>query len=340
MSLVSNAARARLSSALFQVARWRHEHRLMARDPIALEPYIEPHNRELGFSHGYIAGYTGETARWLGSVRYAGEAAKQDPVDLCHWAIDRFHAFLETGDAAAREDFLAESRRLHARGHLSERAGRRCFVVPQCAPGEGHAAPWLGASAQGCVGAVLIRAFQLTGDRLFEEAARAAIQPFLIDVAAGGVRGVERHGHVFYDEVALPGRARHVLNGFLSALLGIWDVARATGDADARRAFDDGVAGLDDRVLASFDTGHVTLHEQGPPARVTPSCAFATWLHVRRLAALARITRQPRLFAWAERWRAYVQGAEHRAVTAIECLRPRSWPRHTLEAASWPRAAS
>jgi len=359
MSLVSSSARDRLSSALFRVARWRRQQRLMAGDPLALEPYIEPHNPELGFVHLYVAGNTGETARWLGSPIYAGEAAKQDPIDLCHLAIDRFHAFLETGDAAARQEFLAMSRRLLKRGHMAELAGRRCFVVPQFSHIEGyaaHATPWLSASAQGWVGAVLVRAFQLTGESAFVEAARAAMQPFLIEVEHGGVRDRERDGRVFYEQFALPGQTRHVLSGFLSALLGIWDVVRATGDADARRAFEDGVAGLDDHVLASFDNGHVSLYAQGPNTRVTPSCVFYTWVHVRQLASLARITRQQRLFTWAERWRAYTQGAEHRALTAFECLsfRARSLPRYlgwtkddelprrtnALESASRPYAAS
>jgi hypothetical protein len=357
MSLVSIAARERLSSTVFRVARWRRQQRLMAGDPLALEPHVEPHSAELGFVHVYVAGDTGETARWLASPVYAGEAAKQDPIDLCHLAIDRFHAFLETGDAAPRQEFIAMSRRLLKRGHVSELAGRRCFIVPQFSRVDGyapHATPWLSASAQGWIGAVLVRAFQLTHDPAFVDAARAAMQPFLVDIAHGGVRDRERHGHVFYEQFALPGQTRHVLTGFLAALLGIWDVARATGDADARRAFDDGVAALDDRVLASFDTGHVSLYDQH--TRVSPSCVFYTWVHVRQLASLARITRQQRLFAWAERWRAYTQGAEHRALTAFECLsfRARSLPRYlgwttddalvdastALESASRPHAAS
>lgn len=345
MSLVPSAAKERLSSAVFRVARWRRQQRLMDADPLALEPFIEPHSAELGFVHVYVAGTTGETARWLASPIYAGEAAKQDPIDLCHLAIDRFHAFLETGDAVARREFLALSRRLLERGHDREVAGRRCFLVPELAHAEGyasHATPWLSASAQGWAGAVLARAYQLGHDEAFADAARAAMQPFLIDVAHGGVRDRERHGQVFYEQFALPGQTRHVLTGFLAGLLGIWDVVRATHDADARCAFDDGVAALDDRVLASFDTGHVSLYDQC--SRVSPSCMFYTWVHARQLAALARITRQQRLFAWAERWRAYTQGAEHRALTAFECLgfRARSLPRYLgwSEASSRSRAAS
>jgi hypothetical protein len=64
---------------------------------------------------------------------------------------------------------------------------------------------------------------------------------------------------------------------------------------------------------------------------------FYTWVHARQLAAIARITRQQRLLAWARRWRGYTQGAEHRAVTAIECLgyRARSLPRYF----GWPELA-
>jgi D-glucuronyl C5-epimerase-like protein len=332
MSLVSGTAD-RVSAALFRVARWRRQQRLMTGDPLALEPHVEPHDKQLGFVHVYMAGETGETARWLKSSVYAGEAAKRDPVDMCHLAIDRFHAFLETGDPAARDQFVDMTRRLLERGHAAELGGRDCFVIPHYDRIEGygkHATPWLSASAQGWVGAVLARAYQLTGEDQFAEAARRAVQPCFVPVDQGGVRATERHGRVFYEKFAIPGQTLHVLNGFLASLLGIWDVARATEDREAQQAFDDGVASLDDTVLASYDNGHTSLYDQRPDARTTPSCVFYTWVHVRQLASLARITRQPRLFTWAERWRAYTQGAEHRAVTALECLgyRARNLPRY------------
>ncbi|HET7504073.1 MAG TPA: D-glucuronyl C5-epimerase family protein [Kofleriaceae bacterium] len=90
------------------------------------------------------------------------------------------------------------------------------------------------------------------------------------------------------------------------------------------------VASLDDTVLSTYDTGHTSLYDQRAGSRVTPSCVFYTWVHARQLAAFARITGRPQLLAWARRWRGYTQGAEHRAVTALECLgyRARSLPRY------------
>lgn len=331
--MISSTAIDRISDALFRVARWRRQLRSIAGDPLALEPRIDPHAEHLGFVHVYVADEIGETARWLNSPVYAGEAAKRDPIDTCHLAIDRFHAFLETGDAAARDDFVAITRGLLEAGRTIELGGRTCFVLPHFDQVEGyarHATPWINAMVQGWIGAVLARAHQVTGEDGFADAARRAVGPCLVPTERGGVRDREHNQRVFYEKYPLPGQTRHVLNGFMASLLGIWDVARATGDRDARCAFDEGVASLDDTVLGTYDNGHTSLYDQRADKRATPSCVFYTWVHARQLASLARITGQHRLWSWAERWRAYNHGIEHRARTALECFgyRARSLPRY------------
>jgi len=329
---------------MFRVARWRRQRRLIAGDPLALDARVDPRAQRLGFAHVYVAHAAGETASWLRSTVYAGEAAKRDPIDICHLAIDRFHAFLETGDGEARDEFVVIARNLLDAGRMVELGGRRCFVVPHFDQVEGyarHATPWINAMVQGWAGAVLARAHQLTEDGRFHDAAVHVVGPCFVPVAQGGVRDTERNGRVFFEKYAFPGQTRHVLNGFMASLLGFWDVARATGDRDARAVFDDGVATLDDTVLASYDNGHTSLYEQRDDSRATPSCVFYTWVHARQLAALARITQQPRLLVWAKRWRGYTRSAEHRAHTTVECwgYRARSLPRYLgLERALQPPA--
>lgn len=309
--------------ALFRFLRWRRQHRLIAADPLALDPRVDPHAPELGFTHVYTAAETGETAQWLTSSVYAGEAAKRDPIDQCHLAMDHFHAFLETGQAARRDAFLAATRDLLASGRTTILDGRPCFVVPHTDQVEGyapHATPWINAMVQGWAGALFLRAHQLTGDARYRGAAIDAVGPCFVPIDRGGVRDRERNGRVFYEKYALPGQTRHVLNGFLSSLFNLWDVARATGHADAHRAFEEGVASLDDTVLATYDNGHTSLYDQAPSRQVTPSCVFYTWVHARQLAALARIRREPRLRRWAVRWRAYSHSPGHRASATLECL--------------------
>lgn len=333
MSEPSSMGVERLSSAVFRMARWRRQRRLIAGDPLALDWRIEPHAPQLGFAHVYVAHELGETARWLRSPVYADEAARRDPIDLCHLAIDHFHAHLETGAPAAREDFVTAARELLELGRTVLLEGRSCFVVPHFDQVDGyarHATPWLNAMVQGWAGAVLARAHQVTGEDRFAEAARRAVGPCFVPVKRGGVRDFERNGRLWYEKYALPGQTRHVLNGFMAALLGIWDVARATGDRDARHAFDEGVASLDETVLRSYDNGHTSLYEQRDDDRATPACVFYTWVHARQLAALARITGQRHLEKRAARWRGYSRGAHHRARTALDCLgfRARSVPRY------------
>lgn len=323
--------------ALFRLLRWRRQRRLIASDPLALEPRVEPNARELGFSHVYVE--AGETARWLTSAAYGDEAAKRDPIDVCHLAIDYFHMFLETGDRAARDAFLATARGILEMGRTVTLEGRRCFVVPHFDQVEGyaqHATPWVNAMVQGWTGAVLVRAHQLTGEQQYRDAAVDAVGPCFVPVERGGVQDTEHNGRLFYEKYALPGQTRHVLNGFLASLLGLWDVARATGDADAHRAFDEGVASLDDTVLGFYDNGHTSLYDQDPDRRAKPSCVYYTWVHARQLASLARITGQQRLAGWAARWRGYTHGPGHRAYTTLECLgfRARSLPRYLDRLAS------
>lgn len=323
----------RVSEILFRASRWRRQLRLIAGDPLALDPRVEPCSHLLRFMHVYVPSNVGETQRWLADPVYAGEASKRDPIDICHMAMDRFHLYLEYSDLAARDGFVAETRKLLAMGRTVVLDNRTCFVVPHFDQVEGYFptnAPWANAMVQGWVGALFMRAHQLTGEAQFARAAVHAVGPCFVPVENGGVLSRETHGRAFYEKYALPGQSRHVLNGFMASILGIWDVARSTGDSDAHRAFERGVATLDDKVLATYDNGYTTLYDQRLDRRAIPSSVFYTWVHARQLAAIARITGQDRLLNWAVRWRAYSQRPEHRLRTAIDTVafRARSLPRY------------
>ena len=320
---------ARLTDSAFRAMRWRRQQRLMALDPLVLDPRIDPRSPTLTYAHYYFAEESGETERWLTSPVFALEAAKRDPIDLCHLVLDRFHAYLEGRTTA--EPFLGTVRELLAAGRDVELGGRRAFIVPNEFQIEGyapHALPWTNAMVQGWAGSLFARAYQLSNESQFAEAAVRAIQPFFVDVAAGGVRA-QHAGDVFFEKYAVPGQIRHVLNGFTSSLFNLWDVARATRDASATLAFEEGIASLSDRLLESYDTGYSTLYDQHGDG-ITPRCAFYTWVHARHLAALARITRSTRLWKWADKWRTYTRDPQTRMRTALACLgyRARAVPRY------------
>ncbi len=133
------------------------------------------------------------------------------------------------------------------------------------------------------------------------------------------------HGVPFYEKYPFPGETRHVLNGFLSSLFSLLDLARATGDERARGLFDAGMATLgDERTLRAFDIGYSTLYALGGGRRTTPAGRFYTWVHARQSAGLSRITGSAELWRVAERWRAYVFKKRYRARSRADTLRFRA----------------
>ena len=116
-----------------------------------------------------------------------------------------------------------------------------------------------------------------------------------------------------------------MLNGFLSSLFGLHDLARATGDERARSLFEQGIATLsDERTVRLYDNGYSTLYDLGGGRRTTPAGRFYTWVHARQLAGLSRITGSQELWRWAERWRDYVFKKRYRVQSRADTVRFRA----------------
>jgi hypothetical protein len=223
---------------------------------------------------------------------------------------------------------LARVRGLLAAGHDQTLDGVDCFVMPHVDQVEDYAPhhkPHLNAMVQGWVAVLFLRAHQLEGDERYVDAARRAAGPFLVPVERGGVLGTLPHGLPFYEKYPFPGQTRHVLNGFMSSLFSLHDLARATGDERARTLFDTGMATLSDaRTLHAFDNGYCTLYDLGGGRRTTPAGRFYTWVHARQLAGLSRISGSTELWRVAERWRDYVFKKRYQVRSGADSLRFRA----------------
>ncbi len=303
-------------------------------DPLHFEPEIEPNGTKLGFYHLYTRDSDRQTDDWLTSPVYVDEAEKQHPIDACHRAISRFHAFLRTDDERARAGFLASARALLDSGYRVTLDGHDCFVVPHHDQVEGyrpHHKPWLASMVQGWSASLFLRAYQLAGDERYVDAARRSTGPFFVAVERGGLLGQLPHGLPFYEKYPFPGDTRHVFNGFMSSLFGLHDLARATDDRAARSLFDTGIETVsDDRTLGAFDNGYSTLYDLGGGRRATPAGVFYTWVHARQIAGLSRITGSAKLMDWAHRWRDYVFKKRYTLRSSADCalFRSRRFPHY------------
>ena len=118
--------------------------------------------------------------------------------------------------------------------------------------------------AQGHGISMMVRAAQLTRDESYWKAASLALIPFKKTTAEGGVSNVLMEKYVWYEEYPFP-EGHFVLNGFIYALIGLYDLSSAR-DAptdlgnEARRLFQSGLASLK-QILPLYDTGKGSIYD-------------------------------------------------------------------------------
>jgi hypothetical protein len=156
-------------------------------------------------------------------------------------------------------------------------------------------APWISAYTQGLVISALVRAWRLTKRPELLELLKNSAKVFELDVKDLGVR-VLLEGHTLYTEIPggpLPG----ILDGFMTSLIGLYDLYVETEEPVVGRLFEEGIAGLkyalprwDYRSKWSwYDCAYLS-----PPAYHNLNCLL--------LEVLAGLSKQPGLAEYAQRW--------------------------------------
>lgn len=141
-----------------------------------------------------------------------------NPVTIGQYALYS-HERLLRNVSGSRDVFLAQSRFL--RDHQREDGA---YPYETASPEYRAESGFISAMAQGLAASVLARAFALTDDSSYRDAAIRALGPLKRDVKSGGASYI-RNGEVFFEEVATDDPC-HILNGHLFAAFGIYDLSR------------------------------------------------------------------------------------------------------------------
>jgi hypothetical protein len=172
---------------------------------------------------------------------------------------------------------------------------------------------WSSALAQGQAGSVFVRAHLATGDDRYAELALAAVEPFL---AAGGSELVTPTATGPVLEEAPGNPPGHILNGWMSALWGLWDVQLGLDDAGARERFAESLACLR-AYLPAYDTGWWTLYSLYPHAIADLAKPIYHRFHVTQLEVYYRLTGHEDIAATQARWARY-DSPRHRLVAIAQ----------------------
>jgi len=236
-----------------------------------------------------------------------------DPLTNAHRALGHYEEFCLTGDAIHRDEFLrwAENLKAHARLRQDGALAWEYHVKDYA----GQKTPWLHAMAQGQGIMVLCRAWQETRKQEFLDAALAACQPFLLEVSEGGVRSTDPRRGVFYEEYAYheENSQHHTLNGMMSALMGLHDLWKVSGEPWVRKLFDEGLETIRKNLNAydfSFCSSYDLRHEHGQPLPFFQ--ARYNSVHVAHLRILSVMAGDAYLAEVAGRWDRKLRNAADR----------------------------
>lgn len=194
------------------------------------------------------------------------------------WPISSPHPDISTGGPSSQSD-------------NAERTCGASFLTE-------YKAPWLSSLTQGIAISVLLRAYQLTQQEAFFEAAHRAVRVFEQDILDGGISAPVGSEGIFFEEVAAY-PAAHSLIGFIFAILGLYDYLVLTGDTQIREIIHRSHATLHE-LLDEFDAGFWTYTDLLQRRLASPSQLA---LQVALLEALAGYSDCAQCTSLASNWK-------------------------------------
>ena len=171
---------------------------------------------------------------------------------------------------------------------------------------------WYSAMGQGQAMSLLARVYLITKEEKYLRAALKATKVFYKTSENHGVRA-DLFGVPWYEEYPTH-PASFVLNGFIYALFGLYDLWKVAGDekgSDARELYLDGFKSLEVRIPL-YDNGYNTFYDLRHITMPGISPNRARWqyhqVHLEQLHALISIQDSTILKEVLERWTGYVSG--------------------------------
>jgi heparosan-N-sulfate-glucuronate 5-epimerase len=165
-------------------------------------------------------------------------------------------------------------------------------------------APWISAMAQGEAASLFLRAYCLTSERSYLDAALLAAESLKTDVAASGVSFV-RGNAIFFEEIASQTPV-HILNGHLYAAFGLWELCRfGFSDPELQRVHERAVQTLV-RWLPLFDAKGWTYYQLAINARGARYYAPMNYhqYHIAQMYVFEAMTGAKVFGEYARRWHA------------------------------------
>ncbi|XP_063781594.1 D-glucuronyl C5-epimerase isoform X2 [Pseudophryne corroboree] len=171
---------------------------------------------------------------------------------------------------------------------------------------------WYSAMAQGQALSTLVRAYLLTKEQVYLDSALKATAPFKLPSEKHGVKAVFMNKYDWYEEYPTT-PSSFVLNGFIYALLGLYDLKETAGEKQGKEAwllYERGMESLR-AMLPLYDTGSGSIYDlRHFMLGTAPN--LARWdyhtTHINQLQLLASVDGSSIFRDFVRRWKSYLKG--------------------------------
>ncbi len=238
-----------------------------------------------------------------------------------------FELYIRSGPGSTeyRDKFLNQADWL-VENSINWKSSGKVWNINYDIPEYGVTSPWISSLSQGEAISVLTRANKITSDKTYISIAEKALAPFEVSVADGGL--VNRfNGNIVYEEYPSPLKTVGVLNGFIFALFGIYDLALINNSSKSQTLFNDGVHSLI-KLLDYFDIDYWTNYYLFDfPKNYCSSYTYHR-LVSEQLKALHIITGKEIFNLYFKRWNFY----SNRLINKLRALGSKLFYSHKLKA--------
>lgn len=179
--------------------------------------------------------------------------------------------------------------------------------------------PWASAMAQGELISFYLRMYQVTKDEGLLTTAKRTYEFMKVPVNEGGVRQIDNNGYVWLEEYPSEPPS-FVLNGFIYAILGIYDLFRVTGS----REIEEDLKSLLNTVkkhVHKFDAGYWSYYDLQKKELVR--YYYQKNVHVPQLKVLHELTNDPIFLDYAKKWGAQITQLNYLFVKIMYRVLPR-----------------
>jgi heparosan-N-sulfate-glucuronate 5-epimerase len=210
---------------------------------------------------------------------YLNSGKSYNPTRIASFCLAQFQRFLVEGAIVNKKIFLKV-----ADWFTRFDDGKFIYTIPY---GE-LTPPWMSCMSQGQGISVLVRAYNLTKEEKYLKIAKKAIIPFIEDIDKGGLRSKIENKFDFLEEFPFK-KPRHVLNGFIYAIVGIYELSLVSEDVEKKVKLDNLVKSASNfNLWCSDNWSTYDLHKSTKGRRNTATIIYQN-VHITQFKYLEKI---------------------------------------------------